>query len=1148
MNVGNFIYDSPAIDFNIEQDTQNIPRPSVLLESRKDKYRNYYKSKWANLKLFLQDKSSLEASIDLLKTKTVEQFSFKCREIYQKKIEIQLMKEKNRKLIRQGVKSIDFSNYGEQYEVTDGISGLPTESIQTFMFMFRENNELMLKLIENIDSKKIEILVPFLCHFFYENFYTENMEQDEIIYLVYLLLEKEIDKLILPSEQVFLDENFLAQFLKEMGCRYEIKNYIDIILNDLICFLEESHLSYYSLDLNDDFINNLIVQEKSNKTNIKQSTMFEATQTFTEKKNKPKDFIKRSVGVFGFKNNNSSLINDLPKDANFDCSQNTLTELYFKEKNDDVKQFLFKHLKKIRADKNPSLYDCSRIKDYLKRKGKILKETVITYTNGYNMITKFIEDLLKELENDTIVPYSIRLICLFIKVLIQKKFKSVSNFEANNFVARFLFDKLLFPVLINPERCDIGKDRLISLPTRKNLFNIYLIMKNLVKGELFNAEKNPNLVIFNKFIIDNYHKVSDIIKKMIDVKMPKKLEILSKDFYSEGNKLNRTEDSINYKYFEENPNDFMQHKSICFTINELNMFYEIVNTNKEKFLIPGSKFKETFETLSNFISMIKGKPNHYYVIISDYYKQETKELLFHKDTTKPLGTGKTKEEIIENIHYCIKFLINNLEILPHWEWVCENYKTLDTFKFINQYLNSYEGVYNFYPGSVPLNWYSLYIINNLESIKPEDAINDYQALYDEIESQILQQHKKLSKLNEFLTVNMTSKFILIDNKIKIYQEELKNVKNTYINVKTLQLMYSKEIIAYLSMVSELTIYGIQLESIDDVTGFNNLIFQTEAVIFDKNPGKKKYEIPKEKMCTNINEFISKLVYYYQFFFDELKSISFMEPISKKNIRSMSSVLDAIQCNPETKMKETIDSYLQYVKDIFINEGLFKEKTVVSCDNNNNEINLEKNDNCNLIEEEKSLSAEEFAVKSIKNFIFKTLCLHILSNNNNIFNEDIKFNQRCNELKNITIEDLKIPEELYDSNIFEKIISHVKRMDDLRTPEDMLKEFELAIQLINSLFMFMLDKKETGNDDFTSVILYIIIKALPIRMYFNFKFIIYFFDEKDKKGKNDYIITQAKTCLNYIMNELKIDTSKKMEKPKNNNNIDKEGETPAPTPF
>jgi len=58
--------------------------------------------------------------------------------------------------------------------------------------------------------------------------------------------------------------------------------------------------------------------------------------------------------------------------------------------------------------------------------------------------------------------------------------------------------------------------------------------------------------------------------------------------------------------------------------------------------------------------------------------------------------------------------------------------------------------------------------------------------------------------------------------------------------------------------------------------------------------------------------------------------------------------------------------------------------------------------------------------------------------------------------------------------------------------------ELAVQLINSLFIFILDKKEAGNDDFTSVILYIIIKALSERMYFNLKYIIDFLMKKIKK--------------------------------------------------
>ena len=68
---------------------------------------------------------------------------------------------------------------------------------------------------------------------------------------------------------------------------------------------------------------------------------------------------------------------------------------------------------------------------------------------------------------------------------------------------------------------------------------------------------------------------------------------------------NRKKVDINYEYFKENPNDFLQHKSICFTINELNMFYEIVNANQELFLKEGEPLEKTFDNLSTFITMTK---------------------------------------------------------------------------------------------------------------------------------------------------------------------------------------------------------------------------------------------------------------------------------------------------------------------------------------------------------------------------------------------------------------------------------------------------------------------------------------------------------------------------------------------------------------
>ena len=859
-----YIYSDPP-------DNQNdflpatLPRPSIFNEPKRKKYRNCYKSKWANLKFFLQDKASLEASVNLLKTKTVEQFSTKCKEIYTKKIEIQLSTEKNRKLISQGVKlSGGYEDISSQIKVSDGISGLPTDAIQTFLFIFRENNHLMLKLIENIDNRQIDILVPFLCHFFYENFYMESTEQEEIIYIIYLLLEKEIDQLCTPSVQTFLDDSFISKFLKEIGSRYEIKNYLDIVLNQLIINLEELHCKFYSLDITK-FPKNVKrenIYDITPEGELKQRIEVDKNMAIhgpglinnnqkmdinlNDKVNK--NFNKRSTVNLISKQSTEllKLIKQLPESVGISIKEKDLLDIIDNKKNEVITQFLLKQMKSIKSYENPNLFNPFELFEYLKKKKKIAKESIIQFNNGVKLVTTFIDELLTNLENDTIVPYSIKVICKFIYILIQKKFKNITKFELNNFVGKFLFDKLILPILKNVDRSDAGKNKMITLVTRKNLINIFTVFNNLVKGELFNYEQNISLVVFNKYIIDNYYRINEIIERMIDVELPQKLKKLSDEFYKDDDFIldnsKRSEEEINYEYFKENPNDFMQHKSICFTINELNMFYDVVDAHKDLFIEPGKPLEKTFDTLSNFISMIKDKPNHYFVIISDNYNEDAEKLLFHKEKTLPLGKAQTQEEIIQNLHYCISYLIGNLEILPHWDWVIENYKTMDTFQYINQYLNSYEGIYNFCPGSVPLNWYSLYIINNLNYIKPEDAINDYQPLYDDIESQIRKQLKKLSRLNEFLTVNMTTKFLLIDHKIKIFEEELENVKNTFINIKTLQFMESKNVIVSLATVEEYKKNSIPIEGIESFTSYKNLVFQKETFDYkkvDKNAKKKR---------------------------------------------------------------------------------------------------------------------------------------------------------------------------------------------------------------------------------------------------------------------------------------------------------------------
>ena len=1137
------LYDSSLLDFNDNNlDFEDFPRQSILTEQKKTKYRKFYNSKWANLKFFLQDKSSLEASVNLLKTKTIKQFSTKCKEIYSKKIETHLLARKNRNLIIKGFSSLleGYEDMSSKITVSDGVTEFPPE-IQTFFFIFRESNHLMLKLIENIDnSKEINLLAPFLCHFFYENFYMESTEQEEMIYIIYLLLEKEIDNLITPGENTFLSESFISAFLSQMCNRYEIKNYIDIILNELICNLEELHSEFYFLEISrslknarhediyeitpEGFLMQKVQQEVN--SNISSTNTSKSLPSLDE--NEPDSSKKSLPNNFS----NSFLLKILPIEVGVNINEKFLMGIYKKEENKIIKDFILKQIKKIRNSYNKNIYDSYQLFEFLIKKKKTSKNSIIYFREGVKVIQKFIDQLLSNLEDDTIIPNSIKIICKFIYILTKKKFKQITKLELNNFVGRFLFDKLILPFLRNPDLSEASKSKILGMQTRRNLINIYLVFKNLVKGELFNYEQNINMVVFNKFIIDNYYRINNIIDKILDVEIPEKLKRLSEQFYKNDDFIldnsKRSEEEINYDYFKENPNDFMQHKSICFSLKELYLFHNIVRRNEPAFIEKGKPLEKVLNSLSKFISSQQDIDNHYYVIISDNYNKEAKELLFHKEETKPLGTAKTKEEIIQNLHYCISFLIGKMEILPHWEWVVQNYKTEDTFENINEYLNSYEEINILCNDSIPLNWYSLYIINNLKNVSSNEAMNDYQLLYDDIEKQIREQLKRLSRLNEFLTVNMTNKFLLIDNKIKIFEEELENVKNTFINIKALQFMDykdSNDLLCSLANIEELNNKGCDINKFE-YTGKKNIILQKETYRPNKNDKNKKKEkvedIPSHLgfFCYSISEFKYRFMSYYKNIYKEIREFK-----ENKNKRISNIGNGNEENNIETNAKEVLEKYMELVLNSLERNRVFDFPIEIDLDLNIEQLRI-KNKRESILkvtneetdeeeEQPKDIPTQfrEKAQNSILNHILKSLCVKCYFERK-ILKEDENFYKKCVSLSWVKPENLYIPEDIIDEFILNNIIEHMKKMDEMRTPEGMLNEFGFAVQMINSSYIFMTVKPAEAND-LLPIIIYSIIKARPQRMIFNIRFIEFFFDNKDLKGALGYNLIQAKSSIAFI---------------------------------
>ena len=1091
---------------------------------------NNFKSKWANLKSLLKQKASLESSVKLLKRQTLNQFSSNCRDIYKYKIEINLLNLRNKNIFSslKNKKQFEYPKIvidGNVEEIC-----YDTSLLKKFIFYFRENNEEMLKLIKVLNIEQRKIFVPFLCHFFYENFFMESTEQEEIFYILYLLLEKEIDNLCAPLADSFLNGSFLGDFFIEMGNKIEIKNYLDIVLNSLIRDLEESYSEYYSLDIIKNsklHYNNFIKNTQPftffnmNRQNFYENELFfsQSKENFTIIEKKSKTFLSldnKYSNTFTRKSmqmNQDYKYNDIIVEIKYEKSpinmilnkkffntltENQLKELFSNEKDEFMKSFYLKQLKKIKSLSKPNLFN---FKDYYYIKMvncmNISKESIEHFNEGYTIIYEFIDKLLVNLENKVRIPYIIKVICKMIYLLIKKRFKNISEFHINILICCFIFDKLIIPILENPDKSNIAKTMMISISTRKSLLNISTVLKKFIRGELFFEEKYEYYIIFNQFILENYKRLKIIVNNFIDVNLPEKISLLISNFYKNQDfsleNLKRKSTEINYEYFKENPSEFMQHDSICFNIEQFLLIYDIVNNNQDLFIQSGSIFEKIFNEISKYIPQINKSNPTYYVIIKENYIPEEKELLYHKEKNLGLSRPKKPEDLLYKIKFAITFLLSNIEISNQWEWVNGNYDTKETFNFINRYLSTFEKKEIL--KRVPLNWYSKYILNNLEKINSKYIENDYILLFEEIEKDTNNLIDKLIELNDFLTVNIRTKFALIENRKKSFKQELKEMENTELYIKTLLFIESAEI--GICFLTGNDYNEIQTKMVDP----KPKVDKKDFVISNRRYcPHKKYEIERKKTLENVNlskfhcnkikDFIVKFNGFHKMISDEINNSciesSFIQKTSIENqkIENLKQDKLAIKRDP----KDILDVYMNYVAQIIQDHPLFN-------------FNKDKKNN-------------EKVSKIIWNYILQSLCIKIC--NTKIFYMDEAFSLRCKSLNSfIKPKNLDLPEELCDENILKEVRYHLEKMDNKRTPDGVNQEFGIAVQLISSLYKFYLNETQIEAGDLLSFIIYCLVSIKTKRIIFNINFSKYFLSSSELAGNYGYNLIQAESAINYI---------------------------------
>ena len=242
--------------------------------------------KLKKLQISLKEENALKDIFYDNKDELLKKIETNCFEYYKEKIKIQQIYDNNNSYENINNENNNGNNFSNQknYLIKESAqSELPQcyDVVHKILFLLRSNNKLLLELIENIENSNYEIFSNFLCHFFYNNIFSSSYINEYLLLLIYLLLEKEVDKINIENNNNnnnlnFLDEkSFVSKLLKNLSRKFEIKNYMENIIKDIIIEFDDednnnnNNNNKIFLGLTHDVIKNYLDENKFNLMQIK---------------------------------------------------------------------------------------------------------------------------------------------------------------------------------------------------------------------------------------------------------------------------------------------------------------------------------------------------------------------------------------------------------------------------------------------------------------------------------------------------------------------------------------------------------------------------------------------------------------------------------------------------------------------------------------------------------------------------------------------------------------------------------------------------------------------------------------------------------------------------------------------------------------
>ena len=1025
-------------------------------------------NKLKNLQILLKKESALKGLYTETGKNTQKDIENLCKDIFKKKIEVLNV-----------LKNDPYSNIIVNYLLVENNKDylktlyLYIPRLLTYLW---ENPSLIATLL--IHSNKNDIkkyLAPLICNNFYENILSSNYIEDQLIFVIYLLLENEIENLNNVNDyKKFLNNTPCGFLLDELFDRKDIKAFFKMILKDIIEILElscgdtELFLDPFRIEQNILVKKNSLKKSIRKQSNKKMDTIVDSQKQRTEeeKKNHEIFFTKYLIDLPLKK------LSEIKNKYKSDKNQRMENYIDF-QLNGQTKEEIYSNKEFFKLMNNNSLYTY---------------DILINYEKSFIKVTEFINSFINTiLENIDLLPYSIRCICKIISSLLDKKFKNISIIEKNLFICQFFLNKLLLPMIVNPATGAFINNYIISNNTLHNLHTISHLITQFFSFRLFNSEEKGMYSPFNFYFIEKIKNVFDILEFMTKVKLPSFIEKLLNSEISK--------DNYKYNYFEENKNEMLFHRTILISVNHIKVLLNNITQLKDsiykkddnkEFQMCISKLVDNNDNVTFLTSlcdendlkvkktikadkskgtkkMEKKEQNIKYFLISDLiYNEKYQNLLsldhnahsYFKLKEKKVNLDeKDNKEIIENNIIKTKNVISTL--LYNYRGLIETdfqegqiNNTLKIFKKLRLFMKSTDFVVD---DRIPSEWYIDLLFEYLKKLPPEYKENDFSKLYEELKEDI---EKSIKQYNfEELSIMIDKK--KFGKKIKAYYNNIKDIlQDINLNISVNRIIENDEInvklfFKYNDEIKELNIYQEDM-------GDKQLDFLDSFIFVDNNQ--------KAKLCKTILSFTKNF------------------PDLNKYIIDKSNAKDIFDVQRELNVPYHLKTFFSIVK-------------------NHLKAYLKKNEKENNIIYDK---VYDYVMSKIYHKIYPQ----------ELDAMDLSLTKKTQIYS--WIEPNHLIKENYNYN-FELVLPDITKYFNLidieKSPRKKILNMNNIFESINSLLKFSQNQKIIGVDNQMPLLNYIFIKAKPKGMFTNYEFMELYIGEKIKKNEGNYL-AQLKSIIDF----------------------------------